>query len=55
MQYSQQQNGVQSTVQGQPGGSMRPSSGSGGGALSNAGQMMMSSMHQLSATPGVQN
>lgn len=27
--------------------SMRPSSGSGGGALSNAGQMMMSSMHHL--------
>ena len=26
---------------------MRPSSGSGGGALSNAGQMMMNSMHHL--------
>ena len=35
-----------SVSQGQ-GFSMRPSSGSGGGALSNAGQMMMSSMHHL--------
>ena len=28
---------------------IRPSSGSGGGALSNAGQMMMNSMHHLTA------